>query len=86
MEIVMSKNGKQTSKNVGSLASDVLRDPSSSAIQKQLAASALSQANSDKQTGSTMETKASNVLQSDKYSDTTKTLAASVLAQSNKER
>ena len=54
MEIVMSKNGKQTSKNVGSLASEVLRDPSSSAIQKQLAASALSQANSDKQTGSTM--------------------------------
>ena len=56
----MSKNGKQTSKNVGSLASEVLRDPSSSAIQKQLAASALSQANSDKQTGSTMETKASH--------------------------
>jgi hypothetical protein len=27
MEIVMSKNGKQTSKDVSSLASDVLRDP-----------------------------------------------------------
>ena len=82
----MSKNSKQTSNTVSALASEVLRNPSSSAIQKQLAASALSQANSDKQTGSTMETKASNVLQSDKYSDTTKTLAASVLAQSNKER
>ena len=86
MEIIMSKNDKQTSKDVSSLASDVLRDPSSSAIQRQLAGSALSQANSDKQTGSKMETKASNVLQSDKYSDTTRTLAASVLAQSNKER
>ena len=46
----MSKNDKQTSKDVSSLASDVLRDPSSSAIQRQLAGSALSQANSDKQT------------------------------------
>lgn len=82
----MSKNGKQTSKDVSSLASAVLRDPSSSAIQKELAGSALSQSQSTKQTGAQMESKASQVLQSDKYSDTTKTLAALVLSQSNKER
>ncbi|WP_171254885.1 hypothetical protein [Acinetobacter sp. TGL-Y2] len=82
----MSKNSKKTSDSISSLASDVLRDSSSSTIQKQLAASALSQTNSDKQTGSQMETKASQVLQSDKYNDTTKSLAASVLSQSNKTR
>ncbi|MEN8383490.1 hypothetical protein [Acinetobacter radioresistens] len=82
----MSKNPKKTSNKISSLASDVLRNPSSSIIQKQLAASALSQVNSNKQTGSKMETKASQALQSDKYNETTKSLAASVLAQSNKER
>ncbi|WP_084494840.1 hypothetical protein [Alkanindiges illinoisensis] len=82
----MSNNSKQTSKAVGSLASQTLRSSSSSSIQKELAASALSQTNSGKQTGSEMESKASRVLQSDKYNDTTKTLAASVLAQANKER
>ena len=82
----MSKNSKQTSKSVSSLASKILKNPSSSAIQKELAGSALSQSKSSKQTGSDLETKASHVLQSDKYSETTKTLAASVLSQSNKER
>lgn len=82
----MSKNSKKTSHEVSSLASKVLRDPSSSSIQKELAGSALSQTKSDKQTGSQMETKASQVLQSDKYNDTTKSLAASVLSQSNKAR
>lgn len=82
----MSKNSKQTSNKVSSLASEVLRNPKSSDIQKELAGSALSQTHSSKQTGSEMESKASKVLQSDKYSDTTKTLAASVLSQSNKER
>lgn len=86
MSFTMSKNSKQTSKSVGSLASQVLRNPSSSAIQKELAGSALSQSHSNKQTGSNMESKASQVLQSEKYSDTTKTLAASVISQSNKER
>lgn len=82
----MSKNSKKTSNTVSSLASKVLRDPSSSSIQKELAGSALSQSHSSKQTGADMESRASQVLQSDKYSDTTKTLAASVLSQSNKER
>lgn len=82
----MSKNSKQTSSKVGSLASDVLRNPFSSTIQKELAGSALAQTHSGKQTSSDMESKASKVLQSEKYSDATKTLAASVLSQSNKER
>jgi hypothetical protein len=80
------KNPKQTSSPVASLASEILRSDSSSAIQKELAGSAMSQASTGKQTGADMETKASHVLDSNKYNATTKTLAASVLSQSNKER
>lgn len=79
-------NSKQTSNNISSLASDILRNSNSSGIQKQLAGSALSQANSNKQTGPDMENIASKVLKSSKYNDTTKTLAGSVLTQSNKKR
>ena len=79
-------NKKQSSQQMASTASQVLRDKNSSAIQKGLAGSVLSQANSDKQTGSKMETTASNVLTSNKYSELTKGLAGSVLSQSNKER
>ena len=86
MSFIMSKDAKQTSKWVSSLASQILKNPSSSAIQKELAGSALSQSKSSKQTCALLETKAFHVLQSDKYSDNTKTLAASVLSQSNKER
>nr|WP_314486798.1 hypothetical protein [uncultured Pseudomonas sp.] len=82
----MPKNTKQTSTSVASLASKILRNESSSAIQKELAGSAMAQASTGKQTGAEMETKASQVLESDKYNATTKTLAASVLSQSNKER
>ncbi|MDC5204687.1 hypothetical protein OHW58_11085 [Acinetobacter baumannii] len=82
----MSKNSKQTSNKVAKLASEVLRDPSSSAIQKKLAGSALAQTHTTKQTGSEMELEASRVLQSDKYNDKTKSLAASLVSQSNKER
>ncbi|VVP22796.1 hypothetical protein PS870_03910 [Pseudomonas fluorescens] len=82
----MPKNSKQTSTAVASLAAKTLRSESSSAIQKELAGSAMAQASSGKQTGAEMETKASHVLDSNKYNATTKTLAASVLAQSNKER
>lgn len=82
----MPKNTKQTSTSVASLASKILRDDSSSVIQKELAGSAMAQASTGKQTGADMETKASQVLDSNKYNATTKTLAASVLAQSNKER
>ncbi|MEE4086403.1 hypothetical protein [Pseudomonas viridiflava] len=82
----MPKNTKQTSTPVASLASKILRSDSSSAIQKELAGSAMAQSSTGKQTGADMETKASHVLDSNKYNATTKTLAASVLAQSNKER
>ena len=82
----MSNNSKKTSKSVGSLAVKVLRDDNASAIQKQLAGSALSQIKSNNQTGVAIETKASEVLKSNRYNETTKSLAASVLSQSNKER
>jgi hypothetical protein len=83
---IMSKNTKQSSPKVATLASETLRDPHASAIAKSLAASALSQSSTSKETGKAMETKASQVLQSEKYSGTTKTLAASVLSQSDKLR
>lgn len=64
----MSNNSKKTSSNVASKASDILRNPSSSAIAKKLSASALAQTKTDKQTGKDMETTASAVLKSNKYS------------------
>ncbi len=79
-------NKKKTSKNVSSLASNVLKNSNSSTIQKQLAGSALAQSDKNKQTGAKMEDVASKVLDSPKYSDVTKTLAGSVLSQSNKKR
>ncbi len=79
-------NKKQTSNDIASLASQVLRDRGASKIAKSLAASAISQTNTMKQTGAKMETKASNVLKSGKYNKTTQSLAASILSQSNKER
>lgn len=79
-------NNKKTGSNMTSLASEVLRDPNASGIQKQLAGSALSQAQSGKQTGAKLEDVASKALSSNKYNDTTKSLAASVLSQSNKKR
>lgn len=79
-------NKKHTSTNISSLASQILTSKNSSAIQRQLAGSALAQSNTNKQTGKSMETAASNALRSSKYNDTTKSLAASILSQSNKER
>ena len=82
----MAKNTKQTTSKVAHLAAITLNDNRASGIAKSLAASLVSQTNSNKQTGEKLENVASKVLQSDKYNDTTKTLAASVLSQSNKER
>ncbi|WP_270647209.1 hypothetical protein [Paeniclostridium hominis] len=79
-------NKKQTGKDMSRKASEILRNDNSSAIQKRLAASLVSQSNSRKQTGKAMETTASKVLKSDKYNSDTKALAASVLSQSNKLR
>ena len=85
-EIEMTKNKKQTSKDVASNASKILSDPNSSKTAKSLAASALSQFKTKNQTGAEIEELASTVLRSPKYSDETKELAGSVLTQSNKER
>jgi endonuclease III len=82
----MSKNTKQTSGRVASLASETLRNGNTSQTAKTLAASALSQRSTSRQTGSTTEDLASKVLASAKYAEETKILAASVLAQSNKDR
>jgi predicted TIM-barrel enzyme len=82
----MSKNNKQSTPKVASLAAATLNDKNASQIAKSLAGSVIAQAHSGKQTGAEMESKASKVLQSEKYSDDTKTLAASLVSQSNKER
>lgn len=79
-------NNKQTSKTIASLASDVLRNSNSSAIQKTLAGSALSQVNKGNQTGSEMESIASKVLGSTKYNEDTRSLAGSIVSQSDKKR
>lgn len=77
---------RKTSKEIGSLAGNVLQNKNSSQIQKELAASALSQRNTGSKTGSQMEDTASKVLSSEKYSDITRSLAGSILSQSVKER
>lgn len=79
-------NSKRSGKKLTFQAAKALNSNSSSAIQKSLAASVLSQRSTGKQTGSVMEGKASRVLHSNKYSEQTKSFAASVLSQSNRER
>lgn len=82
----MSKNNKQTSIRIATLASETLQDKQASKIAKSLAASALSQRNSAHQTGSEVEDLASRALRNERSSDVTKELAASVLSQANKDR
>lgn len=79
-------NKKKTGSSIAKKASKILTNSNSSAIQKKLAGSALSQSNSNKQTSKSMETTASNVLKSSKYSNDTKALAGSILSQSDKKR
>lgn len=79
-------NKKQTGREIVKLASQTLRDPSSSQTAKRLAGSAMSQHNTNKQTGAKMEDHASKVLQSSKYNSNTKSLAGAVLSQSDKKR
>lgn len=80
----MNKNSSSTT--MARQASETLRNPNASAIQKSLAGSVLSQVAKEKQTSAEMETLASAVLRNDTYADATRSLAASVLSQSNKER
>ncbi|MEY3628795.1 MAG: hypothetical protein RLY91_561 [Pseudomonadota bacterium] len=82
----MTKNTKQTSSQIGRLASETLQSSSSSQVAKSLAASALSQRSGDRQTGARMEDTAARVLASDHYAKDTRALAASVLSQANKQR
>lgn len=82
----MSKNTKQTSGRIATLASNTLQNKQASQIAKSLAASALSQRNTAHQTGAAIEDLASKVLSSPKYATETKELAGSVLSQANKDR
>jgi hypothetical protein len=79
----MSKT-KQSSNLMSSTAAQVLRNPNASTIQKSLAGSVLSQANTNKVTGQSMEVKAGRALQRDSSSALTKSLAGSVVSQSKK--
>lgn len=82
----MSKNSKQTSAQVTSLAARTLSDPNASQLQRSLAASALAQSGTAKQTGAQMEDVAARALGREQAADTTKTLAASLVSQSNRQR
>lgn len=77
-------NKKNTSNSLASAAAKVLANPSSSANEKKLAGSALSQVNKGNQTSKELEKVASKVLDNPKSSETAKKLAGSVLSQSNK--
>jgi len=79
-------NKKRTSAEIGTLAAKTLQNPNASAIQKTLAASAMSQISPDKSTGSVVEDKASAALRNPNSSPITKSLAGAVLSQSEKER
>lgn len=82
----MATNSKQSSSKIATLASSVLRDSNASALQKRIAASALSQHGTGRETGKAMEATAAKALQSGKSSETTRKLAASVTSQANKAR
>ena len=82
----MSKNSKQTSPNVATVAGKTLGSSSSSTVQKSLAGSALRQAGSPAQTGAQTEGRASRALDNPKSAPVTKTLAGSVVSQANRRR
>jgi hypothetical protein len=82
----MSKNTKQTSAKVASIAGTTLQSSSASALQRSLAGSALRQAGSAAQTGAKTEAKAGGALDNPRAAATTKTLAGSVVSQSNRKR
>lgn len=82
----MTKNTKQTSPKVASVAGKTLRSAGASSIQKTLAGSALRQAGTPAQTGAKTEQTAARALDRPKSAAVTKTLAGSVVAQSNRAR
>lgn len=75
---------KSTGGKVASTAGRTLSDPNASAIQRSLAASALSQAGSSKVTSKLMETKASAALKNPNSGAITRQLAGSVTSQARK--
>lgn len=82
----MMSNAKKTSPSMAAIASQTMRDPNASALQRSLAASNLAQCGTPKVTGASMEAKAGKALQSDRSADLTKALAAGLVSQSDKLR
>lgn len=82
--IVMSRNVKQTSDRVASLAGKTLQSGSASALQRSLAGSALRQAGAKAETSANTETKAGKALDNPNSSQVTLTLAGSGTAQSRR--
>ena len=72
---------EQTSDEIATLASRVLRDPNATEHEKSLAGSAMSQADPDKETSKYMGSLASKILRNPDSSEIGKTLAGSVLTQ-----
>lgn len=81
----MSKNSKQTSSHVASVAGKAFGSSSASAVQKSLAGSALRQAGSPAQSGAQTESRAARALDNPNSAPVTKTLAGSVVSQSNRQ-
>ncbi|WP_374401743.1 hypothetical protein [Niveibacterium sp.] len=79
-------NSKRTSAPEAAKAAQVLRDPQSSAVQRQIAGSVLSQRATGRVTGPEVEHKAGRVLESNHYNSTTRSLAGSAVSQSDKNR
>lgn len=82
----MSKNSKQTSPKVATVAGKTLQSASSSSVQRSLAGSALRQAGRPAQTGAQTEDLAARALGNSRSANATKVLAGSVVSQSNKGR
>ena len=82
----MSRNTKQTSPAVASVAGRTLGSATASGIQRSMAGSALRQSGRPAQTGAKTEDRASRALDNPHASKVTKTLAGSVVSQSNKTR
>lgn len=77
----MTKNTKETSDRISHLAALVLRKPGVSAIEKELAGSALAQHHTSKQTSAAIGKVAGRVLADPHACAEAKELAGSVLAQ-----
>jgi hypothetical protein len=71
-----------TSEEMGTLASEVLKDPNSSSVEKKLAGSDLSLVNKDNDASNEIKSLAGKVLQDDNSSEKGKELAGSILGQS----